>query len=186
MKEHNTLESLFEELRGSFDTQQPPEGHRERFRSRLSRQGGGGSPETGKRSWWRPLAVAASVVLFMTASVFLLKPKPSMAQQVAAISPEVSETSMHFTSLVALQVRELQAAESPETQPLIDDTLRQLQSLEADYKKLEQDLVNGGNTNLILSAMITNFQTRIDLLEDVRKQIEQIKQFKNNSDENIL
>ena len=61
----------------------------------------------------------------------------------------------------------------------------QLNKLEINYKKLEQDLLNGGNSKLILSAMITNFQTRIDLLQEVMDKIENIKTFKNYDDENI-
>jgi hypothetical protein len=100
---------------------------------------------------------------------------------VAEISPEVSETSNYFANLVNQQVKELELESSPETQPLIEATLRQLDQLESDYRKMEQDLVGGGNSKLILGAMIRNFQTRIDLLQDVMMQIEQIKQFKNDT-----
>jgi len=63
--------------------------------------------------------------------------------------------------------------------------MAQLTKLEINYKKLEQDLIGGGNSKLILSAMITNFQTRIDLLQEVMDKIENIKTFKNYDDENI-
>ncbi|MEJ2584544.1 MAG: hypothetical protein P8Z38_05700 [Robiginitalea sp.] len=107
-----------------------------------------------------------------------------METRVAEISPEVSQTSRYFAGLVSIQVQELQKMGSPETEPLIEDTLRQLELLEEDYQKLEEDLVSGGNSKLILSAMIQNFQTRIDLLQDVMVRIEEIKQFKNETHEN--
>ena len=72
----------------------------------------------------------------------------------------------------------MQSKSTPETQKLIADTLIQLRTLDTDYKKMEQDLLNGGNSKLILSAMITNFQTRIELLNEVLEQIEEIKNFK--------
>ena len=76
---------------------------------------------------------------------------------------------------------------SPETQPLIEDTLLQLEKLESDYVRMEQDLVAGGNSKMILSAMIQNFQTRIDLLQEVMKRIEEVKQFKNeNHETNVI
>ena len=74
---------------------------------------------------------------------------------------------------------------TPETNKLVDDTLIILQKLDADYDKLAQDLVNGGNKAMILNAMINNFQTRIDLLKEVLNQIETIKILKSNNDENI-
>jgi hypothetical protein len=66
---------------------------------------------------------------------------------------------------------------------MIADALRQLETLEKDYLKLEADLVAGGNSKFILSAMIQNFQTRIDLLQEVMNRVEEIKQFKNESHE---
>ncbi|SFR49216.1 hypothetical protein SAMN04490243_2227 [Robiginitalea myxolifaciens] len=202
MKRKNTLEGLFEELQGNLDLAQPEAGHRERFAERLAQIGAAtdnSNPEDGdirslhasggKRIpiWRRPLSIAASVALLILAAAVVFKPEPSLAQQVAEIAPEVSETTDYFANVVEQEIRALREASSPETEMLIEDTLEQLQKLGADYRQLEQDLVAGGNTKLILSAMITNFQTRIDLLEDVMSQVDEIKQFKNESNEaNIL
>lgn len=60
----------------------------------------------------------------------------------------------------------------------------QLKKLDKDYQKMQQDLLQGGNSKLILSAMITNFQTRIDLLNEVLEEIEDIKILKNYENEN--
>ena len=179
MNEKNTLESLFENLEGSWDLQEPREGHRERFSRRLD----GRAASPGRRSalWWKPLSIAAGILLLFGIGFITLRQETSLETQVAEIAPEVSETSRHFAGLIRQQVQELELQDSPETRPLIEDTLRQLEQLEADYRKMEADLVAGGNSKLILSAMITNFQTRIDLLQDVMLEIEQIKQFKNDS-----
>jgi hypothetical protein len=181
MNEKNTIEDLFGHLRESFDTEAPPKGHRERFLDRL--QGAGQVTGGGRqRGWWRPLSIAASVVILLGASFFFFRSQPTVQQQVAEIAPEASETAFYFTSVVQQQVQELEELGSPETQPLIDDAMLQLAQLEANFQKLEQDLIDGGNSKMILGAMITNFQTRIDLLQEVMMQIEQIKQFKNESD----
>ncbi len=103
----------------------------------------------------------------------------------AKISPEVGNTQVYFASLIEDQVKLLENESSPEAQKIISDTMIQLKKLETNYKKLETDLLNGGNDKLILSAMITNFQTRIDLLQDVINQIETIKNLKNYNDENF-
>lgn len=184
MKQHDPIETLFRELQGSLDVEHPAAGHRERFLRRL--EGGEARPAKKTQPWWRHLSVAASLVLFLAASFFLLRPGPSLEEQVAEISPEVSQTSRYFAGLVSRQVLELREMESPETLPLIEDTLRQLQLLEADYQKLEEDLVAGGNSKLILSAMIQNFQTRIDLLTEVMERIEEVKQFKNQANEDYI
>ena len=79
----------------------------------------------------------------------------------------------------------MQGESTPETQQLIADTMTQLRTLDSDYNKMVQDLLDGGNSKLILSAMITNFQTRIDLLNEVLEQIEEIKNIKNYGNEHI-
>ena len=103
----------------------------------------------------------------------------------AKISPEVSNSQVYFASLIEDRVKLLENESSPEAQKIISDTMIQLKKLETNYKQLETDLINGGNDKLILSAMITNFQTRIDLLQDVINQIETIKNLKNYNDENF-
>ena len=182
MNQNDSIEELFGKLEGSFDVASPPKGHRERFEERL--ESSEGSPDHRKGgSWWRNLSIAASIALLLSASVFLFQKEPSMEAKVAEISPEVSETSQYFAGLVTRQIQELQKMGSPETEPMIADALRQLETLEKDYQKLEEDLVAGGNSKFILSAMIQNFQTRIDLLQEVMNRVEEIKQFKNESHE---
>lgn len=81
------------------------------------------------------------------------------------MAPEVSQTEFYFANLIEQQVEELQGEKTPETAKLVDDTMAQLQRLDKDYRSLEQDLVNGGDSKIIMSATITNFQTRIDLFK---------------------
>jgi uncharacterized protein YsxB (DUF464 family) len=183
------LDQLFKELQGSFDLKEPEKGHEERFLKKLK---GGNSEVTGvvdltkkKKSWLRPLSVAASLVVLVSIGLSLFDTAPTIDEQVTEISPEVSQTQFYFASLIEEQIRELEKSSSPETQQIIDDTMVQLQRLETNYQKLEQDLVQGGNSKLILSAMVTNFQTRIDLLKDVIDQIENIKTIKKLNDANF-
>ena len=185
MKEEN-LNKLFENLRGTFDTEEPADGHEDRFLSKLNQAKGTISINTRKpTTWWRPLSIAASVMVLCVLALGLLKGGPSVEDQVAEISPEVSETRLYFTGLIEQQVQELQGKSSPETELLITDTVNQLKKLEADYLKLEQDLINGGDSKLILSAMINNFQTRIDLLQEVMNNVETIQNLNYTDDESF-
>ena len=184
--EKDTIHKLFEKLQGTFDTEEPVEGHQQRFLEKLSTsQGTVSISKKNKRgTWWKSLSIAASVVLFLGIGFNFFYSEQTRDQQVAEISPEVSQTQFHFASLIDEQVRRLESESTPETKKIIDDTMVQLKKLDANYKMLEQDLLNGGNNKLILSAMITNFQTRIDLLEDVLDQVTNIKNLKNYNDEN--
>lgn len=184
MKEES-LEKLFEELEGHFDIEEPMEGHQARFLDKLGTVQGTVSLNRKKpTTWWRPLSIAASIIVLCALAIGLPNLNPSTEQQLANISPEVSETRLYFTSLIEQQVNELQTASTPQTEQLVTEALAQLKKLDENYMKLEQDLINGGDPNLILSAMINNFQTRIALLQDVRDQIESIENYNNYDDEN--
>ncbi len=182
--ENDTINKLFDNLQGTFNMEEPQEGHQKRFLEKLEASKRVVSVQKRKASWWRPLSIAASVVILLGVGISLFNTSPSIDQQVAEIAPEVSQTEFYFASLIEEQVKQLEKESTPETKKIIDDTMIQLQRLETNYKMLEQDLLNGGNSKLILSAMINNFQTRIDLLQDVLHQVENIKNLKNYNDEN--
>lgn len=178
--ERDDIDNLFDGLQGSLDTEAPKPGHEQRFLEKLMASKKDGNPR--KKLWWKPFAIAASIALFCTLAFGVYESRPTFEEKVAEISPEVSRTQFYFASLIEEKVKELEEESTPETRRIIDDSMLQLDKLESDYAKLEQDLVNGGNTKLLLSAMITNFSTRIDLLQDVLDHVENIKKLK-NSDE---
>lgn len=184
--EKDKINLLFGKLQGTFDTKEPKVGHQQRFLEKLQASQGVVFIENKKKRkfWWKPLSIAASVAILLTIGFGIFNNTLTIDQQVAEISPEVSQTQFHFASIIEEQVNELENHSSPETRKMIDDTMIQLNKLNANYKKLEQDLLNGGNSKLILSAMITNFQTRIDLLQDVLNQVEDIKNLKKYNDAN--
>lgn len=183
--EVDPIEKLFGELKGSFDTAEPVDGHRQRFLTKLEASSTAVVKTKRKRFGWKPLSIAAAVLILCSLGFNFLYTSPSVQQQVSKISPEITNTEYYFASVIEDQVKKMQNESTPETQKLIADTMIQLKNLDRDYKKMEQDLLDGGNSKLILSAMITNFQTRIDLLNEVLEQIEEIKNFKNYKNENI-
>ncbi len=181
---NDNIDELFNSLQGSFDTAEPSEGHRERFLEKLNQAKGVATLTPRKRNWWKPLSIAASIALLFSLGIGYFSDETSIEQRVAEISPEASQTQFYFANLIEEQVREMEEQSSPETRSIIDDAMLQLQKLEEDYKRLENDLLDGGDSKLILSAMITNFQTRIALLEEVMNQINTIKNVNSYNDEN--
>ncbi|WP_318312490.1 hypothetical protein [Flagellimonas crocea] len=181
----DNLDRLFERLQGEFDVEEPQNGHQERFLDKLNLNQGTIALPGKKTSWWKPLSIAASIAIVALLGYQTLRPQPTLKQQVVKIAPEVSNTEFYFANLIEEQVEELKEEKTPENAQLVDDTLAQLQRLDKDYEALQQDLVNGGDSKIILSAMITNFQTRIDLLKEVLSQIESIKNLKSQHDESF-
>lgn len=184
-KEDKNIEELFKNLEGTFDVLNPTHGHQLRFLDKLNTANGVVSIDKKKlKSWWKPLSIAATITLFCCIGFSIYYSQPTINEQVAEISPEVANTEYYFASLIEEEIVKLESESAPETKKMVEDTMVQLEKLKTNYQELEQDLLNGGNSKMILSAMITNFQTRIDLLEDVLTKIETIKNLKNQNNEN--
>lgn len=178
----DNIDALFEHLNGQFDIETPLAGHEDRFLTKLKNQNGTKNLSRSNSNWWKPLSVAASLALIAVLGLGIFGNNQTEAEK----SPEVAKTQYYFASLIAQEMEKIGEEATPETQKLVDDAMSQIKKLENDYKKLEADLEANGNTKRILSAMITNFQTRINLLEDVLNQIEEVKQLKNNQNENHI
>lgn len=178
------LKQLFENLAAGLDTATPSEGHDMRFLEKLEAATSNVSKQS-KLHYLKPiLSVAASlVILFSVLMVFNQKP-PS--NDLASVSKEMATTQDFFTQTITSELNKINNQRTPETDVLINDALNQLSFLEREYEQLKTDLQNSGNDKRVVYAMISNFQNRIDILQNVLEQIEQIKEFKNTSNENTI
>ena len=174
------LENMFNQLQGHFDQNEPHEGHAQRFFNKLQQQQMVTNKKSNKLVWLRPLSIAASIVFVIGIGFSILKSSNTLTNELPV---EVVQTENYFSNLIAQQVEEINKLQTPENKLLIDDAMQQLKQLENDYLLLEKQLENQGNTKFILSAMITNFQTRINLLQDVLLNIEELEQLKSENNE---
>lgn len=182
MKQDN-LDDLFKKLENDFDFQEPTENHTARFLQKLKNQKEKNENKSGFN--WKPfLSIAASIILFV--SLFVVTTDETKAADLASVSPEMQQTQDFFTLTISEELKKLNAEKNPETEHLIADALAQIQQLEYDYQNLKIDLSESGEDKRVIHAMITNFQNRIDILNTVLEQIENIKQLKNNPNENSI
>lgn len=174
----NTIDELFKSLEGQFDVHQTPDGHQKRFLDRLN----SAQEAKPRTNWWRPLSIAASVVVIIGLGFSLLK-SPQPSGELASVSPEMEQTQTFFVTTINSEIEKLKSFETPETKVMIDDALNQITNLEEEYQLLKKDLVESGNDKRVIYAMISNFQKRIDLLEQVVVIVEEIKNLKTNDNE---
>lgn len=178
------IDNLFETLDTDFDLEIPNIGHQERFLSKLKSQ----NSETvkiasSKWNYWKPLlGIAASIVLLISA--FTLIRSSEEVNDLASVSPEMSKTQNFFTSTISEELLKLKEVRTPETEVLINDALKQMKILENEYESLKIDLTKSGDDKRVIYAMISNFQTRINILKNVMETIENVKQLKQQNNEN--
>ena len=180
----DNLDKLFENLKNDFDIENPNLNHQQRFLDKLKNQNKNAVPNTAKRSYWKPLiSIAASVVLLV--ALFFGTQQEASAKDLASVSPEMAQTQNFFTSTISKELAKLDEESTPETAILVQDALKQIEILESKYELLKEDLLESGDDNRVIYAMISNFQSRIDLLQNVLQKIEEIKQLKQITNENI-
>jgi len=179
----NNLNTLFEHLNDQFDIEEPRAGHDQRFLQKLTAETKVVQLELRRSNPWRPiLSIAASLVLIMTLVIGLQKNQTPTG--LASVSPEMETTQDFFTNTINTELEKLNNEESPEYQELVVDALFQLKILEQDYKNLITDLTDSGDDKRVIHAMITNFQNRILILQNVSEQIDELKQTKYITNEN--
>jgi hypothetical protein len=167
------IEIMFEHLAGSFDVHETPVGHQKRFLEKLHAQ----KEAPAQKMWWKPLSIAASLAAVLLASTFFLKSEPAKAD-LASVSPEMAKTQSFFEQTINKELRTLQRFDAPEAKALVADALKQIAVLENEYQDLTVDLAQSGNDQRVIYAMISNFQKRIELLEQVIQTMEEIKNLK--------
>jgi hypothetical protein len=182
MKQKDNIEQLFERLEGTFDIHDTPIGHQRRYLKKLQ--------DYKMRSrrlprWWGPMSIAATVLLLLAVGLFYQN-TANEPKGLASVSPEMEQTQSFFTTAISAELETLKSFENEETSILIDDTLQRLEFLETEYDQLKTDLVESGNDKRVISAMIANFQNRIELLQQVIENIEEIKTLKANRNETTI
>lgn len=176
MKTDN-IEELFRKLDGEFDIETPNDGHAQRFFDKLQAVEIEVAAKKPKRLFLKPfLAVAASILLCFGVFMFL-QPKTNL-NDLASVSPELSQTQDFFTAAITSELKKINNEKTPDNEILISDALKQMELLEKNYESLKIDLKESGNDKRVIYAMISNFQSRIDLLENVLKTIENLKMLK--------
>ena len=178
----DAIEELFENLERSFDVYETPSGHNKRFLNKLKIVK---KPSVIKLNWWKPISIAASIAVLIAIGSTLIK-VDSLELDLASVSPEMMQTQSFFTTTINEELQTLKSLTSPEAKVLVDDALKQVAILENQHARLKKDLAQSGNDQRVIYAMISNFQNRINLLQQVIEKIEEIKNLKINRDETIL
>lgn len=180
----DALDSRMRELaaKDAFLLEVPKDGHSLRFMEKLKAQN---QEKREATSYWKQIGIAASFLILIGLG-FLVQANQQKETDLASISPEMEQTQNFFTSTIKVELEKVEKEVSPLTKSIVDDALFQLENLEKEYEKLKTDLAKSGNDKRVIYAMISNFQNRITLLENVLSKIEEIKELKINKNENLL
>lgn len=184
--EKDKIETLFSNLKDSWDTEEPTIGHKERFMAKLGKQEVVKTKTKSSRRLWLTIAtpIAAAIVVFL--GIFLTySPEDTIeddttTNEIANLPPKVQETQLYFSSIIKQEMAKIEKESTPETKKIVDDAVIRMAELEKDYDMLIIEIQKNGENKRIIRAMITNLQTRISFLEEVLIRIENTKKLKQN------
>jgi len=169
------LDSFFENT--NFDTDVPRFGHLERFEKRLN------STEKKRAFSYKWISIAASIILML--GFWLGKNQTNSTIVLADVSPQMQEAENFFVTTISQEIREIEQFRNPKTEQVIEDALNQLKKLENTYKELLKELNSSNKDRRVIYAMISNYQSRIEILQNVLKQVDEINNPKTNQHEEI-
>lgn len=185
----DTIKNIFSKTPDIISSQSPLEGHEARFLERLKKHPITSLEYAKPRLVWRKktlrfLSVAAGIALLFGVFKWGAHTQSKKAQ-IEAISPSAGLLSDQYALPLAKAIEKVTTGVTPLTKPHIDRAILEISKLEEELKGMETDLLSGGNTRLILQAMVLNYQTRLELLEEVLDRVETINNLNKKSDENI-
>jgi len=134
------------------------------------------------------LRVAASVVVLMGLGfVIFLKSIEHRHVDLAAINPEYAKQQMQYASLV--ESKRIELKKVAETDPeLYKEFSGEIAKMDSTYKKLNAELANSPNQELVLREMIRTLQVQLDVLNRQLSVIERFNEEKSdqtNENKNI-
>lgn len=175
------LEKYFTNNRHGFDLDEPSFGHLNRFEQKLKNAR---KSKVRNIQKWSFLSAAASILLLIGFGIGFNFSENNL--ELSDVSPKMEETQNYFAAVIVQELEKVTAQKTSYNQHVISDALEQLKILEDNYTKLTYELYESHKDQRIIFAMISNFQQRIQLLETLLYQLENINQLKLENYENHL
>jgi len=159
--------------------------HRNKFQDRLLQE----VHHQPKKRNYRWLQVAASVVLLVSLVInFLPKEKdasPLVTERpvitLGNLSPEFKSIEDYYTNSINYEISNLDVNEN--NKEILDGYLAKIGELTSEYKSLTTELNTKGVNDEIINALINNLQLRLQLLQRLKKQLNDLKKLNSTQNE---
>jgi len=168
----DNFDNIFKDKRSEFDFAEPNIGHFNRFEAKLKAQNN--KTIIVKKTPWYWLAVAASVLLFF--GYWLGNYNTAKGLELADVSPKMEETQNFYLATIHKEIELINNEKTPENKKIIEDAFIQLEILEKNYQKLTLELKESNEDKRVIYAMISNFQKRLEVLQNL---VDRLEDFKN-------
>ncbi len=168
------LEEKIKKNRQHYDVHEPADGHAERFALKLDLEFHADERKKSRNIW----RYAAAIILIAGLSGVLLFQYSGNSSTVTAgpMNDELSMVVDHYNRLTDQKLNDISnCAASEEEAAKIDQMAReQLELLEKDAGALQEELNNDASNDRVYGALVTNYRTRIKILDNIITKICQL------------
>lgn len=199
------LKSFIEQNRTLFDTEEPSFGHFERFQQKLAAE----QKHKTKWNYSYVLRIAAVVIVSITIGTIVAESwvghgAKMISNSVAEVdpdnarefvqrttqfvksktSPEYSETQDYYISLVDNRLDKIRSTENMDkTQK--EELLKELSQMDEMFVNLQKELKSNPDNQALIDAMISHYQIKIEVLNQIINNLNNIKQLNTQQDEKV-
>jgi hypothetical protein len=173
------LEKYMVELRNEMDTEEPVQGHMNRFSKKLMKN----DPKVRRINFRHAIQIAASIAIIMASGVVIIK--SSKGSSKVALNPvveEFQETTTFFARQVNLKYEDISALEFDGAQEK-EILLEELSEMDTYHKELLKELNANPGDERVMNALIHHYQIKLQVMDQIIEQLEQIKNIKNTQNE---
>lgn len=181
----NELGETIKNNKSFFDMEEPPSGHFDRFDARLTQR----KQKTGfLNNSMKYLKVASVALLIILSSLWVLeqfnKTRKNISIALGEISPEYKDVEIYYTQLYESKLIELN--EVNEIDPELEAELfnKEFKELDSIYQALQKELGYNNEDERIINAMIGYYQTKVEILNQIINQLNEVKSNKENNENN--
>ncbi len=172
------LDDKIKKNRDLFDGAEPPEGHLQRFEQKLGSLNPAAAPRPSVFSY-RIAKIAAVLVVLMGLTVvfYFLNPEQNSVNVNGNDLPlELQEVKMYYGQETTKKLNKIsESTLSPEEAADVRRMAeKQINELDSNSKRLENELKNDQGNDKIKNALIVNYKTKSDLLDDILRRLRNI------------
>ena len=157
-----------------FDSEEPNDDHFDKFAKKLKKQ------KKQKKTLFNVYTRVAAVALILIVSSVFLKTmvftdtiQNEAIVSLGDVSKEYKEVETFYKSDVETKLVELETLDCRVDDSQIEMVFDELDDLGDNYKLLQKDLQNNIGDERIIHAMISNYQVRVEILDQVINQIKE-------------
>lgn len=169
-----TLENKIKKNREHYDVHEPDDGHSDRFAAKLDKQFH--QKKKFKSFSFTRIAAAIIIVAGIAGIMFLQFQGDTSSGSADPVNDELVLVADHYDRLADQRLQDISScAASDEEGAKINEMARmQLDELDKDASRLKAELAKNNSDERVFGALVTNYRTRIKILDNIIYQICQL------------